>query len=107
MVYKYKFCGGELNGQLIDEELARKMAQGFTPDNATLRASGALVCRKELDNQPKFEGYLGPMWDGTRYIVNGKIKSKYELTEEQKSSLKEAYAVLRYETQEVYNAMSE
>lgn len=40
------------------------------------RQNGGCVPRKELDNQPIFEGYLSPMWGG---------------------------GVLRYETQEVYD----
>ena len=49
---------------------------GYTEDLTELREKGACVHRKELDNQPKFEGFLSPMWDG---------------------------GCLRYETQEVYD----
>lgn len=48
-------------------------------DRSDERNMGVLVHREELDNLPKFEGFLGPMWDGNR---------------------------VRYETQEVYNALS-
>lgn len=44
------------------------------------RNAGAFVPRAELDNQPTLPGYLGPMWDGDG---------------------------LRYETQEIYNQLSD
>lgn len=52
---------------------------GYTEDLSKRRAEGDLVHRAELDNQPKFYGFLGPMWDGGK---------------------------LRYETQQVYDALS-
>ncbi len=53
---------------------------GKSEDLSELRAKGACVHRAELDNQPEFEGYCGPMWDG---------------------------GCLRYETWEIYNAFSD
>lgn len=52
---------------------------GHTEDLSELRAKGRCVHRAELDNQPIFEGFLSPMWDGGE---------------------------LRYETQEVYDMLS-
>lgn len=52
---------------------------GYTLDRSDERNMGVLVHREELDNLPKFEGFLGPMWDGNR---------------------------VRYETQEVYDELS-
>ena len=49
---------------------------GYSENNTEKRNKGMCVPRAELDNQPMFEGFVGPMWDG---------------------------GVLRYETQEVYD----
>lgn len=76
---KALFVGGKLNGLEIDIEMAKKefCINGYTEDCTKLRNQGVIgVHRKELDNQPIFEGYLSPMWDGDK---------------------------LRYETQEVYD----
>jgi len=42
---------------------------GFTSDMSKERAQGRLVHRAELDNQPEYENFAGPMWDvdGYRY----------------------------------------
>lgn len=53
--------------------------RGYTEDLSELRAKGACVHRAELDNEPIYEGFLGPMWDGGDF---------------------------RYETQEVYDMLS-
>ena len=53
--------------------------KGYTEDLSELRAQGRCVHRKELDNQPIFDGFLGPMWDG---------------------------GILRYETPEIYDMLS-
>ena len=37
---------------------------GLSEDLSEERAKGLLVHREELDNQPKFEGFYGPMWNG-------------------------------------------
>ena len=60
------------------EEIPYKMT-GYTEDLTELRNQGRLVHRAELDNQPMFEHWCGPMWDGGE---------------------------LRYETWEVYDMLS-
>lgn len=57
-----------------------KYGTGKSEDLSELRNKGYLVHRAELDNQPILPGYLGPMWNGDG---------------------------LRYETQEVYNQLSQ
>lgn len=75
------FAGGRFNNMVMSMEEVRKIGNGrFSTDFSKERAMGATVPRKELDNQPQVDGYLGPMWDGGK---------------------------LRYETQEVYNLLSE
>lgn len=54
---------------------------GYTDDLTEIRKNGGFTHREELDNQPIFEGYLSPMWDGSMHC-------------------------LRYETPEVYNVLS-
>lgn len=83
-----EFVGGPRNGQRIPVEEAAKLTARRSEDLSALRARGALVHRAELDNQPEFDGYCGPMWDGERRW-NG-----------------ERCAVLRYETWEVYDMLS-
>ena len=77
------FVGGKMHKIVIETEDVIKQdllkVLRYTDDLSLQRGRGELVHRKELDNQPIFEGYLSPMWDGDR---------------------------LRYETQEVYNMMS-
>ena len=53
--------------------------RGYEPDLSLSRAQGHCVHRAELDNKPKYKGFLGPMWDGGNF---------------------------RYETQEVYDLLS-
>lgn len=52
---------------------------GVVENYEELRKQGACVHRAELDDQPVYTGWLGPMWDGGK---------------------------LRYETQEVYDMLS-
>jgi hypothetical protein len=74
------FVGGKYHRQLMEIEEVEKISNGTrSHDWSKERAAGGCVPRKELDNQPKVEGYLGPMWDGDK---------------------------LRYETQEVYDMLS-
>lgn len=76
---KTMFVGGKLNGMKfkdVKEVLNILECVGYTEDLTEVRKMGDLVHREELDNQPIFKGYLGPMWDGDG---------------------------LRYETQEVYD----
>lgn len=82
--YLYEFCGGELNDKVLTREQINKISNSLTKDYSKERENGATVHRKELDNQPMVEGYLGPMYNGIDY---GKI-------------------YLRYETQEVYDIVS-
>ena len=60
------FVGGKLNGKRMTvEEIKEKYWNGkLTEDLSALRARGRLVHRAELDNQPKVDEYVGPMWDG-------------------------------------------
>lgn len=53
--------------------------RGYETDLSELREKGCCVHRAELDNRPKYEGFLGPMWDGGDF---------------------------RYETQEIYDMLS-
>ena len=82
--YLYVFYGGQSNGKVLDRKEINKISNETTIDFHEERERGLLVHRKELDNQPMVEGYLGPMFDKIDY---GKI-------------------YLRYETQEVYNMLS-
>jgi hypothetical protein len=83
MTYICEFVGGPLNGQMLLRD-AEKLTDKRSADLSEVRKAGGFVCREELDNKPEFDGYCGPMWDGTR----GKD-----------------VAVLRYETWDVYNTM--
>ena len=86
--YAYQFVGGPWNGTILNRDQAEFFCDGHSEDLSEIRNAGGCVHRHELDNQPTFDGYLGPMGDGTR-TVNG-----IEI------------AVLRYETQEVYDMLS-
>ena len=88
MKYICQFVGGNLNGTMAYDEACR-CCNGRSEDLSEVRkVNRYAVHRPELDNQPTFDGYLGPMWDGTRNI-NG-VET----------------AVLRYETPEVYDMLS-
>lgn len=102
MKFIAQFFGGKYNGMTVNYDTLLKMGNGdFTKDETEARNKGYLVHRKELDNQPRVTGYLSPMWDGLRY--NGKYD--FECTEQEKQTI-EPVAVLRYETQEVYDICS-
>lgn len=74
------FVGGRFNGVKCEIEDMLKFSNGrFSKDFSKEREQGLCVHRKELDNQPLFDDYLSPMWDGDK---------------------------LRYETQEVYDMLS-
>lgn len=105
MTYLYQFVGGPWNGMTITEQEARKEAAGISPDLSPIRAQGGLVHRPELDNQPTFKGYLGPMWDGLRWIHGGKLSYEWETPAAVKAN-QSPYAVIRYETQAVYDLLS-
>lgn len=74
----YELVGGDKAGKYTKEQLdSLDIINGCTDENPGRR--------DELKNQPTLKGYLGPMWNG---IEDGK-------------------AVIRYETQEVYDMLSE
>lgn len=85
MKYICKFYGGRFHGVTMSPEMAESMTEARSEDLSYLRHMGVCVHRAELDNKPEFPGYIGPMWDGTENGV----------------------AVLRYETQEIYDALSD
>lgn len=101
----YEFHGGKHDGALYIKAQVEKIADGHTRSWEAERKLRRPVPRQELDNQPTVDGYVGPMWDGIRYIVDGKLKYGFELTEAQKEGLSTA-AILRYETQAVYDMLS-
>lgn len=84
MKYVCEFCGGPMNRIILPLEEAEKMTDRRSEDLSQIRNMGGLCRRSELDNKPVFEGYLGPMWDGEE----------------------DGVATLRYETQEVYDMLS-
>lgn len=101
----YEFIGGILAGQCLEREVALAIASGDTGSRARERAQGARVRREELDHQPTVKGYLGPMWDGLRYEIDGRLRYEFETTPEQREG-REPIAILRYETQAVYDMLS-
>ena len=82
--FLYVFYGGKLNRKVLTRKQVNKISNDFTQDFHKEREMGLLVHRKELDNQPMVENYIGPMFEEIDY---GKI-------------------YLRYETQEVYDMLS-
>ena len=83
---KYQFVGmgkTEVFDNLADIPY---IITGYTEDMTVYRNQGCCVHRQELDNRPEFKGFLGPMWNGTT---------------------DEGEPIFRYETQEVYNLLSE
>lgn len=76
------FVGGKYDGKMFDIADLEKLAEftGKYSQSYELEEAHDIPCpRPELWNRPKISGYVGPMWDGDK---------------------------LRYETQEVYNALS-
>ena len=94
MKYMCEFVGSEgrfnegLPVVIVDRDYAIKhmSPKGYTEDLTEHRNRGALVHRAELDNQPEFDGYCGPMWDGTKE--------------------NDSIGILRYETWETYDMLS-
>ncbi len=82
--FMYDFVGGKYNGQTMTRTEVENISNGITEDLTHIRQEGGTCHRKELDNQPLVNGYLSPMFS---HIDYGLI-------------------YLRYETQEVYNTMS-
>lgn len=112
MNYIYEFVGGEYNGRRMDYNEVMQIYNGNYSHNWTPeRNKGITVPRAELDNQPLVKGYLEPMWDGIRYVdKNGTEYYSYEyeqLSDDEKLyDIKDVFAVLRYETQKVYDMLS-
>lgn len=101
----YEFVGGELDKKMMVRSEVELMADGHKPDRSYERMCGRLVQREELDNQPKVRGYLGPMWDGKRYMLDdGRMVYTFENVNP--ASIVEIVGVMRYETQEVYDLLS-
>ena len=73
--YLYEFVGGKLNNRILTREEINEISNELTKDYSEERKKGIAVHRKELDNQPTVEGYLGPMYNGIDY---GKIILRYE-----------------------------
>lgn len=76
---KMVFVGNGIVKEFENEKQVPFEVEKYTIDWTTERELGMCVPRAELDNQPMYKGWLGPMWDGDR---------------------------LRYETQEVYDLLS-
>lgn len=103
----YEFHGGPLNGKRLCREYAEAFCINHTRDRSNDRARGILCQRAELDNQPVVPGYIGPMWDGYRLTdENGVERYEFEVRDEETKKRMRRTAVLRYETQEVYNELS-
>ena len=101
----YEFIGGALPKRFWVRSEVEEMAEGHTPDRSRERLAGRLVPRKELDNQPKVAGFVGPMWDGERYLLhNGMMVHTFEKVNMQ--DVAEIVGVIRYETQEAYDILS-
>lgn len=82
--FMYEFIGGKYNGKTMTRTEVENISNGRTEDLTHIRQQGAICHREELDNQPLVNGYLSPMFS---HIDYGLI-------------------YLRYETQDVYNTMS-
>lgn len=82
--FMYEFVGGKYNGQTMTKAEVETLSRGLTEDLTHIRQKGGTCQRKELDNQPLVDGYLSPMFSHIDYGL----------------------VYLRYETQEVYNILS-
>lgn len=83
--FMYQFFGGKYDRQTMTKEEIESISSGITEDLTHIRQQGILCHRKELDNQPLVDGYLSPMFSHIDYGL----------------------VYLRYETQEVYDMMSD
>lgn len=61
--------------------------------------------REELQGQPILSGFLGPMWDGYRYVTPDGMKYEFLASDEEKNTC-EKIAVIRYETAAAYEMYS-
>lgn len=101
----YEFIGGALPNRFYVRSEVEEMAIGHTPDRSRERLAGRIVPRKELDNQPKVAGFVGPMWDGERYLLtDGRLVYTFEQVNLE--SVAEIVGIIRYETQEAYDILS-
>ena len=82
----YEFIGGRMDGQRLEREAVLRIASGDTGYMGRERAMGALVRREELDGQPTVKGYVGPMWDGLRYEIDGQTFYDFEVSEDEKKN---------------------
>lgn len=80
----YQFFGGKYNGKTMTRKEVDSLSSGTTEDLTQIRQLDGTCHRKELDNQPLVNGYLSPMFSHIDYGL----------------------VYLRYETQEVYDMMS-
>ena len=105
--YLYKFVGGDLDGLTLHYPTLKlkNVINSYSEDLTEKRKAGFLCKREELDNQPLVKGYLGPMYDGDCYLVNGKIRASYACSDEVKKHNKHIH-IIRYESQEVYDMLS-
>lgn len=83
--FMYQFFGGKYNGKTMTRTEVESLSSGTTEDLTQIRQQGGTCHRKELDNQPLVNGYLSPMFS---HIDYGLI-------------------YLRYETQEIYDMLSD
>lgn len=83
--FLYQFFGGKYNGKTMTRAEVESLSSGTTEDLTHIRQQGGTCHRKELDNQPLVNGYLSPMFSHIGY----------------------GFIYLRYETQEVYDIMSD
>ena len=81
----YELVGGDCEGTYDDVEDLPCFSGNYTEDQSDIRARGGFTSRPELDNKPILNGYVGPMMNG----------------------YKDHKMVLRYETQEIYDRLSE
>ena len=101
----YEFIGGAMPKRFMVRSEVEEIACGHTTDMSRERLAGMLVRREELDNQPKVAGFVGPMWDGERYLLDdGRIVYTFEKVNP--NAIVEIVGVIRYETQEVYDILS-
>lgn len=74
------FVGGRFDGMIVSHGELEKMGNGnFSVRWSQCKYHNPITVNPNLEDQPKVDGYIGPMWDG---------------------------GMLRYETQEVYDLLS-
>ena len=74
------FVGGPFHGRYMTHKELKSHGNGeYAPRWSAMKYHNPLLINLDIEDQPYVDGYLGPMWDG---------------------------GYLRYETQEVYDALS-